>query len=331
LKNQNATITTVDILDEIRRVLDIEIEGLQSVRGNLTTNFVRAVEVIASSKAHVYVTGLGKSGIIAAKIAATFRSTGTPATFLHASEALHGDIGVVGKDDIILSVGKSGETSELISLLRVLKKSGTTIISITSNSESSVAALSDIVLDLKIDREACPLNLAPTTSTTAALAVGDAIAVTLMKIKGLSEADFARFHPGGQLGRRLLLTVEDVMRKGPENPTIPVDQSVKEMLARITSFHVGAISVVNDRNELVGLVTDYDIRKRLESEQNIFSLQITDIMNPHPAVILASEKAVRALEIMRDRNKPTAILPVVDDDKRAIGMIHLHDLISAGL
>jgi arabinose-5-phosphate isomerase len=321
----------VDILGEIRRVLDLEIEGLQSVRGNLTANFVRAVEVIASSKAHVYVTGLGKSGIIATKIAATLRSTGTPATFLHPSEALHGDVGLVAKDDVILSVGKSGETSELVSLLRVLKKSGTTIISITSNSESSMAALSDIVLDLKIDREACPLNLAPTTSTTAALAVGDAIAVTLMKIKGLSEQDFARLHPGGQLGRRLLLTVEDVMRKGPDNPIIPVHQSIKEMLARITSFRVGAITVVNDRNELVGLVTDYDIRKALESAQDIFSLRITDIMNSRPAVILASEKAIRALEIMRDRSKPTAVLPVVDEGRKAVGMLHLHDLISAGL
>src|SRR5947209_3732790 len=237
--------SAVDILEEIRRVLDIEIEGLQSVRSNLSNHFARAVEVIASAKGHVYVTGAGKSGIIATKIAATLRSTGTPATFLHPSEALHGDMGSVGKDDIILCIGKSGETSELISLLRVLKKSGTTIISITSNSESSMAALSDIVLDLKIDREACPLNLAPTTSTTAALAVGDAIAVTLMKMKGLSEQDFARLHPGGQLGRRLLLTVEDVMRRGPDNPIIPVHQRVKEMLAKITGFRVGAISVVN--------------------------------------------------------------------------------------
>src|SRR4029077_5261458 len=154
------------------------------------------------------------------------------------------------------------------------------------------------VLDLKIDREACPLNLAPTTSTTAALAVGDAIAVTLMKMKGLSEQDFARLHPGGQLGRRLLLTVDDIMRKGPDNPIIPVHQSVKEMLAKITSFRVGAISIVNERNELVGLVSDYDIRKALESEHDIFSLKITGIMTPHPAVILATEKAVRALEIM---------------------------------
>ena len=321
----------MDILDEIRRVLEIEIEGLQSVRSNLNENFVRAVEAIASSKGHVYVTGAGKSGIIATKIAATLRSTGTPATFLHPSEALHGDIGMVGPDDIVLSIGKSGETSELNELLRVLKKAGTTIIAITSNGESSMGALSDIVLELKIVREACHLNLAPTTSTTAALAVGDAIAVTLMKIKGLSEKDFARLHPGGQLGRRLLLTVEDVMRKGENNPVIALHAGVKEMLARITSFRVGAIAVVNEQDELVGLVTDYDIRRALESEQNIFSLRISDLMNAHPAVILANEKAVRALEIMRDRNKPTAVLPVVDEKRKAIGMVHVHDLISAGL
>lgn len=321
----------VDILEEIRRVLDIEIEGLQSVRSNLNSNFARAVEVIASSKRHVYVTGAGKSGIIATKIAATLRSTGTAATFLHPSEALHGDVGMVGKDDVVLSIGKSGETSELNALLRVLKKSGSTIIAITSSPESSMAALSDLVLEVKIIREACHLNLAPTTSTTAALAVGDAIAITLMKMKGLSEQDFARLHPGGQLGKRLLLTVEDVMRKGPDNPVIPATQNIKEMLARITSFRVGAISIVNEREELVGLVTDYDIRRVLESEQNLFSLRITDIMNPKPAVIPADEKAVRALEIMRDRHKPTAVLPVVDGSRRAVGMVHLHDLISAGL
>ena len=323
--------SAVDILEEIRRVLDIEIEGLQSVRSNLSNHFARAVEMIASAKGHVYVTGAGKSGIIATKIGATLRSTGTPATFLHPSEALHGDVGMVGKDDVVLSIGKSGETSELNSLLRILRKSGATIIAVTSSPESSMAALSDLVLDLKIVREACHLNLAPTTSTTAALAVGDAIAITLMKMKGLSEQDYARLHPGGQLGKRLLLTVEDVMRKGADNPVIPVQQSIKEMLARITSFRVGAISVVNERDELVGLVTDYDIRRVLESEQNIFSLNIADIMNAKPAVVLAGEKAVRALEIMRDRKKPTAVLPVVDDSRKAVGMIHLHDLISAGL
>ena len=323
--------TKVDILSEIERVLNIEIEGLESVRSNLTEDFVRAVEVLASSNGHVYVTGVGKSGIIANKIAATLRSTGTLATYLPASEALHGDIGVVRSGDVVLSIGKSGETSELNLLLTILKRNGATIIALTSNPESAMAALSDIVLDLKIAREACHLNLAPTTSTTASLAVGDAIAVTLMKMKGLSEDDFARHHPGGQIGRRLLLKVADVMRKGAANPVISVNAGIKEMLAKITSYHVGAIAVIDDTGKMLGLVTDYDIRRVLESEQNIFTLTIPDIMCQTPAVIRADEKAVLALEMMRNRHKPTAILPVVDSTGNAIGMVHLHDLISAGL
>jgi arabinose-5-phosphate isomerase len=331
LNDMSRPETQIDILTELRRVVDIEIEGLLSVRANLNGSFVRAVELLASAPGHVYVTGVGKSGIIANKIAATLRSTGTVATFLSASEALHGDLGVVRQDDVVLSIGKSGETSELNLLLTILKRNGATIISMTSNPESAMAALSDIVLDLKIAREACPLNLAPTTSTTVALALGDAIAVTLMKIKGISEDDFARHHPGGQLGRRLLLKVDDVMRKDALNPVISINAGIKEMLGRITSYHVGAISVTDDNGKLLGLVTDYDIRRVLESEQDIFALAITDIMCHNPAVIGSSEKAMVALNLMRNREKPIAILPVVDGNGKAIGMVHLHDLISAGL
>src|SRR5207244_306166 len=210
-------------LREIANVLDIEIEALQSVRQQLSSEFEDAVAMFAACTGQIIVTGLGKSGIIATKIAATLRSTGTPAIFLHAGEALHGDIGMVGSNDVVLAVGKSGETTELNDLLRFLKKSGAKIISLTSNGSSLMSRLSDIVLDLHIPREACPLNLAPTASTTATLAVGDAIAVVLMKLKNISETDFARHHPGGQLGKRLLLTVEDVMRKDEDNPAISVD------------------------------------------------------------------------------------------------------------
>ena len=321
----------IDILEEIVRVIDIEIEGLQAVRAGLNEKFTTAVELIAASRGQVFVTGVGKSGIIARKIAATMRSTGTAATFLHAGEALHGDLGIVRRDDIFLAIGKSGETSELNSLLRILKKNGTTIISITANSSSSMAALSDVVLDLNIPREACPLNLAPTTSTTAALVVGDAIAVALMKLKNISAEDFAKHHPGGQIGARLLLSVGDVMRKGDQNPVIDVEQSVKEMLVQITAFRVGAISVTNVTGELLGLVSDYDIRRALESDRDIFSMKISDIMNPSPECIFEDVKAAEALEMMRQRNKPTAILPVLNRQSRVVGMIHLHDLISAGL
>jgi arabinose-5-phosphate isomerase len=320
----------VNILDEIRRVLEIEIEGLQAVRANLGAEFITAVEAIAQCQGHIFVAGVGKSGIIASKIAATMRSTGTAATFLHAAEALHGDLGMVRKADLVIAIGKSGETTELNSLLRILRKNGTLIIGMTSNSGSAMAAMSDIVLDLSIPREACPLNLAPTTSTTAALAVGDAIAVTLMKLKNISVEDFARHHPAGQLGARLLLTVQDVMRKEDQNPVILIDQSIKEMLARITEFRVGAISVINGGGELLGLVTDYDIRRVLESDQNLFSLKISEIMNSAPEWISSEAKAVEALEIMRTRKKPIAILPVVNG-RVVVGMVHLHDLIAAGL
>ncbi len=321
----------VNVLSEISNVLDIEIEGLQSVRANLSQDYVNAVEIIASCKGQVVVTGVGKSGIIASKIAATFRSTGTPSTFLHSGEALHGDMAVVGAADVVLAVGKTGETTELNSLLRILKKNGNVIISLTSNGNSSMAALSDVVLDLKVSREACPLNLAPTASTTAALAVGDAIAVTLMKLKQISAEDFARHHPGGQIGARLLLCVRDIMRKGEENPTIQVEQPVKELLVRITAFHVGGISVVDGEGRLLGLVTDYDIRRALEASPNIFMMKIAEIMNAAPVSIDEDVKAVEALETMRHRSKPTAVLPVKNRDGRVVGMIHLHDLISAGL
>ena len=320
-----------DILQEIADVIDIEIEALQSTKQQLGHEFEDAVTLLAGCTGQIIVTGVGKSGIIANKIAATLRSTGTPAVFLHAGEALHGDIGLVQANDLVLAVGKSGETSELNMLLRVLKKNGAKIISITSNDSSSMAKLSDIVLGLQISREACPLNLAPTASTTAALAIGDAIAVTLMKLKNISETDFARRHPGGQIGRRLLLTVDDVMRKNEQNPVIRADRTIKEMLVEITSFRVGAISVISEAGELLGLVTDYDIRKALESGRDLLSLKIPDIMNPAPDVVFNDDKAVDALEKMKSRNKPTAVIPVLDRNNKVVGMIHLHDLISAGL
>jgi arabinose-5-phosphate isomerase len=318
-------------LAQIAEVLDIEIAAVQSVRDSLTDNFVRAVEMIADCRGQVLVTGVGKSGIIAQKIASTFRSTGTPATFLHAGDALHGDIGIVQDEDVVLAIGKSGETGELNTLLRFLKKNGTRVIAMTANGSSPLAALADIVLELKIPREACPLNLAPTASTTAALAVGDALAVVLMKKNNLSEQDFARRHPGGQLGRRLVLTVADVMRKGPDNPVVPVESSIKEMLIKITAFRVGAISVVDAKGRLLGLVTDYDIRRVLEADKNLMSMRIQDLMNSAPATVLPNTLAVDALEAMRRRKKPTAVLPVVDEGGIAVGMIHIHDLIAAGL
>jgi arabinose-5-phosphate isomerase len=295
---------------------------------------VRAVELIAACRGQVLVSGIGKSGIIGTKIAATLRSTGTPATFLHAGEALHGDVGTVREEDVLLAIGKSGESTELNALLRVIRKIGIPVVAITSNSGSSMAALSDVVIDLQIPREACPLNLAPTASTTAALAVGDAIAVALMKLKNISAEDFARHHPAGQLGKRLLLTVEDVMRSvydTGQKPIIHINASVREMLVAITAFHVGAICVTDEQERLLGLVTDYDVRKMLETGQDIFAMHISGIMNSSPEVAHGTDRAIDALDKMRSRTKPIAVLPVLDADRRILGIVHLHDLIAAGL
>jgi len=322
----------INILSEITRVIDVEIEALRSVRDHLDSRIEDAVKLIAGCRGQIVVTGIGKSGIIANKIAATLRSTGTQAIFLHASEALHGDIGMIARQDVVLAVGKSGESTELNELLRFVKKSGARVISITSNSNSVMARLSDIVLDLKVPREACPLNLAPTASTTAALAVGDAIAVTLMKMKNIGPADFARHHPGGQLGRRLLLTVGEVMRKDQENPVISSDRPIEEMIVRMTSFLLGAISVINKKGHLLGLVTDFDIRKALASKRGISSMTISEIMNDSPIVVFRDQMAVEALEIMRQRKKPITVLPVLDRKSgKVVGMVHLHNLLAAGL
>lgn len=324
----------IDILKEVGRVLDIEIEALRAVRDNLNPSFEAAVKAIAACRGQCVVAGMGKSGHVANKIAATLRSTGTPAVFLHASEALHGDLGIVSRKDVILAIGKSGETDELNELLRYARKRGARIVAMTSNVGSAMASLADIVLDLKIPREACALNLAPTASTTAALAVGDALAVAVMKVKNFSSSDFAQLHPAGDLGRRLRLTVADVMKKGRENPIIHIDRPMREMLTQITAFRVGAISIVDANGQMVGLVTDYDVRKALESHPTTKALnarRIRDIMNPAPMVVFSDQRAVDALEMMMRRSKPTAVLPVVNRDNKAVGMIHLSDLIAEGL
>ena len=321
----------MDVIKEIEKVLEMEIEALQRVRSNLNDPYTDCVQMIQACEGQVIVTGLGKSGIIAQKIAATLRSTGTPSVFLHPSEALHGDVAVVSDGDVVLAIGKSGETKELNELLRFVRKSGIRVIAITSDASSQMASLSDIVLDLKVQDEACPLNLTPTCSTTATLAVGDAIAVALMKLKNVSEDDFARTHPSGQLGRRLLLHVEDIMKRGGELPVVRLEESVRQMLYRITQFRVGAIAVVDEANCLVGLVTDYDVRHALETHNEFFSLGIGDIMNADPETILVGTKAVAALDWMRSREKPIAVAPVIDDAKKVIGILHLHDLIAAGL
>ena len=319
------------ILKEIRSVFEIEIEALQSVMKSISSEFGQAVQTIADCRGKVIVTGIGKSGIIASKIAATLTSTGTPAMYLHAAEALHGDIGILSRSDVLIAIGKSGESDELNALLPVVRKIGAKIIAITASVESRMAKSADIVLELKIPREACPLNLAPTSSTTASLVLGDAIAVSLMKLKDVSTNDYARNHPGGQLGRRLLLEVKDVMRSGARNPIVKIDDTVRHMLLLITAGQTGAISVVGKNHALVGLVSDYDVRRVLERGEAIFDLKIRDIMNPRPTFIYQDQLATEALEMMRGRKKPITVLPVLSRAERVVGMVHLTDLVSAGI
>ena len=319
------------ILKEMDRVFGIEIEALQSVRKSMSAEFDHAVRTIAACRGRVILTGIGKSGIIANKIAATLTSTGTPAVYLHAVEALHGDLGIVGSDDVVVAIGKSGESEELNTLLPIVKRIGAAVIAITASPSSTLATLADVVLTLKIPREACPLNLAPTSSTTASLVLGDAIAVALMKLKKVSTDDYARRHPGGQLGRRLLLRVEDLMRTGERNATIKLSDTVRHMLVKITEGQSGAISVVDKRGGLAGFVSDYDVRKALEHVEGIFDLEIQNIMNPNPTFVFSDQMATDALDLMRSRKKPTAVLPVLDRKRKVVGMLHIMDLVSAGL
>ena len=321
----------MDVLKELRRVIELEQQTISLLGESLGPVFEEAVQLLYSSVGKVVLTGVGKSGIIAQKIAATLVSTGTPALFLHGAEGMHGDIGIVDKDDVVIAVGKSGESEELLTILPFIRRLGARVISITANSDSAMARISDLVLVTPVPEEACPLNMAPTSSTTAALVLGDALAMTLMKMRDFQPTDFALYHPGGQLGKRLLLTVGDIMRSGEDNPIIHVSKDSRTMLYEITSKRAGAVSVIDDDQCLLGLVTDFDIRRVLEGEKDIFSMTISAVMNPKPAFVYQDEKAIHALEMMEKREKPISVLPVIDQNKKVIGIIHLHDLIAHGL
>jgi arabinose-5-phosphate isomerase len=321
----------MDILEELRRVIRLEARALTHLEESLSSRFEEAVRMLQACQGKVILMGVGKSGLIANKIAATMVSTGTPAVFLHGSEGMHGDIGIVAKDDIVLAVGKSGESEELVALLPFIRKIGARIVSITANLESTLARGSDLVLITPIEEEACPLNMAPTCSTTAALVLGDAMAMALMKLRNFQPDDFALFHPGGQLGRRLLLTVRDCMRKGEANPVIDLSQSIRTMLCEMTSKRAGAVSVIDDQSRLLGIITDFDIRRTLEEGKDLFAMTIAEVMNEKPNFVYDDEKAVNALELMEKREKPISVLPVLDRQDKVVGMIHLHDLVSRGL
>lgn len=321
----------MDILAEIRRVVELERQAIARLQERLGPDYEVAGRWLSACAGKVILTGVGKSGIIAQKIAATMVSTGTPAMFLHSSDGMHGDVGIIQKDDVVLAISKSGESEELLALLPAVRKIGAKVISITAQPTSTVARYSDLVLHTPIEEEACPLNMAPTSSTTAALVVGDALAMTLMKLRGFKPDDFALNHPGGQLGKRLLLTVRDVMRAGADNPVIHLETPPRQMLYEITNKRAGAVTVVDEKGRLAGLVTDYDIRRVLESGKDFFSLTVQEIMNPKPECVFDDQNAFFALEMMEKREKPISVLPVLNRQEQVVGMVHLHDLVARGL
>lgn len=321
----------LDIERELKSVIGMEAEALLRVREAVNGKFSRAVRVLAACRGKVVVTGMGKSGLIGQKVAATLAATGTPAISLHPAEGMHGDLGVVQRGDVVLAIGKSGESDELNAILPSLKRLGVPILAVTSNSRSTLARNADLALITPIDGEACPLNLSPTCSTTAALAVGDALAVTLMKLRGFRREQFALLHPGGRLGKRLTLRVSDIMRDGEHNPTILVTAGMREALLEMTRKHAGAVSVVDGRGKLKGLITDNDIRRHLERGEEVLAKRVSEVMNPRPTSILAARLAIEAADLMGNRKYPFTVLPVVDERGRAVGMINLVDIRARGL
>jgi arabinose-5-phosphate isomerase len=320
----------LDLLKEARRVLGVEADAINKMSERLDEGFSRAVELIRSSNGRVIVTGMGKSGLVGKKIAATLSSTGTPAFSMHPGEASHGDLGMVTKEDIIIAISNSGETEEVLALLPFIKSFDLSLITMTGNASSALAKASDINLDVSVECEACSLDVVPTASTTATLAMGDALAVALLKRRGFREEDFAAFHPKGTLGKKLLLRVEDVMRSGSDMPTVALDTSMDKAVIEISSKRLGITTVLDAQGKLAGIITDGDLRRGIErSGKDFFDLKASDAMIVDPKRISSGELAARALSIM-EKNSIT-VLVVINGDNIPKGIIHIHDILREGL
>ena len=321
---------------QVIELLRAESDAIAQAAGRLQAEELdRFLSILTNCKGKVVLLGVGKSGIIAQKIAATMTSSGTAAIHLHPSDALHGGLGIVNADDVVIMLSNSGETDELLELLPYLKRRAVPLIAILGNLKSTIAKRADAVIDASVDQEACPLNLAPTTSTTVALALGDALAMTLMRAKGLTEDDFASNHPAGQLGKRLTLRVADLMHSGAENPTIKTDSSWVDIVSAITQFGLGAVSVIDNNGRLEGIVTDGDLRRSLQrvgpSDFAFANLKCDEIMTRNPVVTNPETRAFDALRLMEDRPSQINVLPVVDENKVCVGLIRLHDIVRSGL
>jgi arabinose-5-phosphate isomerase len=319
----------VDSLAVARRVLEIEGEAIRALIPRLGEAFIRAVELLRECRGRVVLMGMGKSGFIAKKITATLASTGTPALFLHPAEGVHGDLGMVVKGDVVVAISNSGETEELIQLLPALKRLGLGLISLVGNPESALARASDVALNVGVAMEACPLNLAPTASTTAALAMGDALAVALLECRGIREEDFALIHPGGTLGRKLLLTVGELMHRGEELPLVSQGAPMREAIPIISGRRLGMAAVTDADGVLVGIITDGDLRRALLRWPDLLEHPVQGVMTRNPKRIGKDELAARAVQVM-EQHAITSLL-IVDETGRPEGVIHLHDLLRAGV
>lgn len=317
--------------EEARRVLDIEREAIEEVARHLDEQFDQAVERLYACPGTVIVVGVGKSGLIGRKVAATLSSTGTPAFFLHATEGGHGDLGVVRSQDICLILSKSGETAELLDLLPAIRRVGAGIVSLVGRSTSTLARESDVVLDVSVKQEACPHDLAPTASTVAMLAMGDALAIALLKRRGFGPEQFALLHPGGTLGKRLLLRVRDLMHGGEENPVVPLGASMTEVIDVLVDRRLGAVSIVDQEGRLQGLFADGDLKRAIIDHGDVRPLSVEKLMTRRPTTITPDRLAHEALALMENRPFQIAVLPVVDAEGRAVGLLRLHDILRAGI
>ena len=324
------TMNVKSINDLAKDVLKIEADSILKLIDRIGDNFDKAIELLYSCKGRVIITGMGKSGLIGKKIAATLSSTGTPSYFLHPAESTHGDSGIITRDDVIIAISNSGETQELLNLLPLIKRFGVPMIGMTGNMNSTLAKASDVVLDIAVEREACPLNKAPTASTTATLAMGDALAVCLLEKRGFSEEDFLIFHPSGALGKGFLYHVKDLMLSDPEFlPIVHENDTFTSVIETISKFKLGMAMIVNGSGKLAGVLTDGDIRRTLIKYPDTVSLLIKDVMTVNPKRISGDEYAASALHLM-EKYSITA-LAVVDSSDKPIGVIHIHDILKAGV
>ena len=315
--------------DSARRTLQVEQQAIAALADRLDSHFDQACELMLACQGRVVVTGMGKSGHIAGKIAATLASTGTPAFFVHPGEASHGDLGMITPGDVVLALSNSGETGEVTAILPLLKRLGTPLISMTGNPDSTLARHADAHLNAAVAREACPLDLAPTASTTAALALGDALAVALLEARGFTAEDFARSHPGGSLGKRLLLRVADLMHQGTRLPSVPLGSPLRDALLEMSRQGLGFTCVVDERNHLIGVYTDGDLRRTLDQHNDLSRLRVDDVMTRPGKRIAPDLLAAEAVRVMED-NRITA-LAVVDDEGHPVGALHMHDLLRSGV